>query len=135
MVYNSYYNQSQSFDDSGKMAWDLRQFYARWVAKYMLDFKQAEDESDYPSMLKMLCRWHSSAKHEWSEDKTDDAWDNLKINFYSLANKNKNVYFRKSFDAEPIAKLEDHLQKMKEFLLYKMKNSNMFGATWNDDGL
>lgn len=133
MAYNSY--QANSYDESGKLAWDLRQFYARWVAKYMIDFKIAEENDSYPTMFRALCRWHSSAKHEWQEDGIDEDWAKLKDEFAKLSNKYRSAYFGKSFKSSEVSSIEESLQTMKEYLLYHMKNSGMFGATWDDDGL
>jgi hypothetical protein len=133
MAYGKSYDQD--YGDENKLAWDLRQFYARYVSSYIINFKIAEDKNDYPTMLKTLCRWHSAAKHEWSDDKVDEEFEKLKMDLYSVANKYRTTYFGKTFDSHEVEQIEDALQKIKEYLIFKMKQSNMFGSVWDDEGL
>ena len=129
----AYQNYQQ--EDETKLAWDLRQFYTRFVAIYMLRFKEAEDNEDYPNMLKCLDKWCSTIKHEWSENKKDEEYLKLREKLIEAARKYKNTFFKKEKNEQGVFEIESALGEIKEYLMAKMKEAGMFGSEWNDDGI
>ena len=131
----AYQNYDNTFDDS-KLAWDLRQFYAKYSALYMVDYKKAEDANDYPAMLKVLDKWHSTVAHEWIQDKKDEDFEKFRANVVKLSNDHNLIWFgRKKDNAKAVYEIEMALMEMKKYLMRNMKEAGMFGTIWNDDGL
>lgn len=135
MVFSKGGSQSADQYDSG-MVWDLRQFYERLLASYIVSFKEAEEVDDYPSMLRCLDKWYYSAKTEWSPEKEDEQYvNNLRKRIIDLSNEYEGVWFKKSYKPEPLEKIQNAFQQAKAYLLFKMKSSNAFGKESFNRGL
>ena len=135
MVFQSEYTPTD--DSTNQLTWDLRTFYVKYVSSYILSFKIAEDQNNYPSMLKSLDNWHSTIKHEWLKEAgaEDQNYEQLRKEFVEAANKHKDEFHRKGNNHSAIQLLEDKLQDMKHYLLFMMKKSKMFGSDSVNRGL
>lgn len=135
MAYNQYSNNYNDTDES-KLAWDSRQFYSRFGESYVIKFCQAEDTEVYPSILKCLDRWYYAIKQEWVElNEEDEEYFNLRDNLIKASMKHREVWYGRKFNAEGVHEIDFAVQKMKNYLLTKMKKSGVFGSEWDDDGL
>ena len=135
MPYNNY-GAPPPDTDSQEQTWDLRQFYTRYVGLYMLDYKSAEDNRQYPQMLNILDRWHGLIHGRYSKDIGDDeTYESLKKELIVVANKYKTVYLGRSFDPMAIHEIEKAFKNLRMYIINKMNKNQMFGVKRDITGL
>lgn len=136
-----YYDYSSQYKPEEE-TWDLRQFYTRYISFYMMDYKAALDEKNYPAVLDILDTWHGvihgrSAKKltEDGEVIPDEFYDSLRKKIVSLANEHKLVYLGRSREPEAMHKINLAFKKLMAYLIYKMDQHDMFGKKRDIKGL
>lgn len=134
----------QSNYGESNVLWDFRQFYVRWVEKYILNFSQAHVTSNYPAMYSALKKWHSSiwgrSLKEFDKDKdknTDETFAKLisEIDKVSNDEKYQKTYFGKDRNAVAVDKLDTAINDAVIYLVWLMKKHKLFGSDTINRGL
>lgn len=119
-----------------EMAWDLRQFFARYIALHMMDYYRAEIDDDYPKMLKVLLKWHATIWGKINKNgDADEKFDELLSKVIEKANQHTTVYLGSSKDPVGTHELDDSFLKVKGYLISVMEENQMFGARKEFAGL
>lgn len=137
MAYRSYFNQAETGNPySEEMAWDMRQFITRFIALHMMDYYKAEKDNNYPLMLRILNRWHSTVfgKASKTDDKDED-YGKLHTEIIKIANKYQHTWLGKNYNSVGVSEIEGQFNSMKEYLISLMEEYQMFGAKKDLSGL
>jgi hypothetical protein len=132
-----------------ELSYDLRQIYANeLVGEHLKDIARARKSDNYSSYFKCMQDLFIITQFKWKdkeyiyveEQKTNkvkaiERYDQLKKRFITIANENKTDFQKVTNDKEKIFKIESALNEIEKFLYEMLDEVNMFGNTWEDDGL
>jgi len=138
MAYKYNYGGSDEYDDE-KMAYDLRQIYAKIVGNHLAEISMYRRERNFYEWFEALEDLYTITRHkfrEYEEDEQDKkTYKQLRNEVIQLSNQYKDVWLKKSNEAVALSKIIKALRDIEEWLFFKMNESNMFGKMEDLEGL
>ena len=135
------FNNSNPQQD-GKLAYDLRQIYAKLVGEHLIDIAIARKSKNLPAYFEALEDLYITTKHNFKAQKINkkakkkpDTYISLKKTFIDLANENPEAYLGNSQETKPVAEVKKALNKIEMYLWNKMKEAKMIGTKDSEEGL
>lgn len=133
---------SSSNTDQAKLAYDLRQIYAKLVGEHLVDVAISRKSKNYPAYFEALEDLYITTFHNFKTKKRNKktkkplvTYKTLKEDFIKIANKYSDVYLGKSQDAEQLGKIKTALNNIELYLWKKMKDAKMIGVKDSEEGL
>lgn len=132
---------AQSYDGNfgQDLAYDLRQRYAKIVGDHLEDITEARKNNDYSHYFKALEDLYTITRHKFKKKKDKEekkkGYKKLRQNAINISNNYSDAWSGNSTDPEDIAKIEEALRAMEEWLYLKMDEANMFGSKRDTEGL
>lgn len=128
--------------DQAKLAYDLRQIYAKLVGEHLVDVAIARKDKNYPKYFETLEDLYIITFHNFKPQKKNkkakkpqQTYQTLKVDFIKIANDNEDAYLGKSQDAKQIGKIKIALNNIELYLWKKMKEAKMIGVKDSEEGL
>jgi len=135
------FNSSDQSND-GKLAYDLRQIYAKLVGEHLVDVAIARKAKNYPEYFEALEDLYICTKHNYKADKKKKkskkeikTYNTLKNKFIDIANTYPDAYLGISSDSKELSEIKNALNKIELFLWYKIKEAKMIGVKDSKEGL
>lgn len=135
MGYNNFSNFNNSNnEEEGKMAWDLRQVFAKDIVGETLKLiALARRVNDYPNWFKLLKRDLATEIYKnLSPEENQDIDEKIKSTI-EILNKNISAYQKKVSDAKSINAVENALIDLEKLMLNLMQVEGMFGSKEAED--
>jgi len=127
---------NDTFDEEKNLVYDLRQEYAKIVGEHLRDIAEARKRDDYMSYYEALDDLFTITVHKFKHKKEKkEEYRKLKQKVAEVANKYVDTWTNRIKDANAHYIIEDTLKKIEMFLYKEMDTANMFGSSWDDDGL
>lgn len=120
-------------EEEGKLAYDLRQRYAKVVGDQLEVIVFFRRERHYHEWFRALEDLYTIVAHKIKDE--DKEYDTIRNKIIIISNSYPESW--KGGNQRPIevGKIEDALREMERLLYEKMNDVGMFGVTWDDDGL
>lgn len=135
MGYKGYSTPQSDFEDSGDLVWDLRQFYALYVSRYLARFDSFKEDRDYRGMLDQLIWLFATVQQKVKKFYDDEKFIVDKDKILEVANKHVHVWNRSSNDAEGMGKIEQSFLDCYSNLMKAMIRGGIFGKSEDLTGL
>jgi len=121
------------------MAYDLRQRYAKLVGDHMEDVAINRKNKDYPEYFRALKDLHTITKHRYKSVKKKDSsfkgYKEIEQEVINISNECSYSWSNGGNDPKEVAKIEQSLRDLEEYIYLKMNEANMFGSKREMEGL
>ena len=132
-----YPNNNSNIEEEGKMAWDLRQVFAKdLVGETLKQIAVARKSSNFADWFKLLKRDLATEIYKNLDDEQNDEIDKKIVETKKIINKNSGAYTKNGADADEVEAIENCLEDLEKLMLSFMQKQGMFGSKdFEDDGL
>ena len=128
--------EKETSDFPNELAYDLRQTYARIVGIHLIEAEEAMSENRFYEWFKALENIKTVTKHKWKEPKTNlKLYATLVEVIRKIANQYSNTWTGKAHIPEQMAKIDEVLRELEEFLYAMMQKGKVFGEGSRIPGL
>lgn len=130
--------------NDAKLAYDLRQIYAKIVGQHLIDVAAARKIKNYPAYFEALEDLYIVSKHNFKSTKKNKkfkskkqkpTFQSLKELFFALATEHQQAYLGNSTSAEEVSKIKTSLNNIELFLWKKIKEAKMIGTKDGEEGI
>jgi len=124
------------FDDNDtNLLWDLRQFYAMYVSKYLIRFDEFREMKDYQSMLNQLKWLFSTVKTRIKKNYTEEEYKEDLDKLLKISNKYRYAWNGLKMTSEGTTEIEESFRTLYEGLMHGMVKGGIFGKEEDLSGL
>jgi hypothetical protein len=130
------YDDSDNVEEK-KLAYDLRQIYANIiVGENIIDIQNHKKVKDYSGYFDSLKDLYDVVEMQFKDLEEDNkVYEQHIKDIVVIANKFQSTWIGEIKIPSECALIEDALRKLERFLYRKMKEGEMFGLKYDDDGL
>ncbi len=128
--------------DPAKLAYDLRQIYAKLVGEHLVDVAITRKSKNYPAYFEALEDLYITTFHNFKTQKKNkkakkpqQTYQTLKDAFIKIANDNQDAYLGRSQEPKPVGEIKIALNNIELYLWKKMKEAKMIGVKDSEEGL
>ena len=127
------YGSSTSASDKGEMMWDLRNTRAFLISGCLFDAFDGQKDRDFIKWYNSLKNAHTWAVHQFSYKEDDETFEDIEKAAIGVFNKYPAVFQQGKGDSRAVGEIQNALDRLQKFLLFKMNQANMFGSKYYEE--
>ena len=123
-------------DNEKRLSYDLSQTYAKIVDLHICDMVEARMICKYHDYFKACKNLYIVIRHKFGKGEIDEKeYEDMLKEISQLARQYPNVWTNASNEPRATYEIEKSINKLEVFLWEKMEDCNMFGTSFDEDGL